>query len=223
MELFVGRCRDVATRRDGLLGVSGAIFSYPRGWSSAIEDDVVDESGRAYSNGQAYQGGAVDGAQFFQGVAVGDAHVVNGRGGGLTDVAAHGPADCLGVALAVAVPFLGQAESARENEGLTALVGAQVNVAAAERQTVGLAHGRQADDLDGHIEVRNHAPNDAQLLGILLAEVADIGLDDVEELADHGGDAAEVAGAVLAFETSGDRPDIDEAAEARRVDLRRVG
>ena len=52
-----------------------------------------------------------------------------------------------------------------------ALVGAQVDVAARQGQAVGLAHGRAADHVDRERQVRDHAPDDGELLVVLLAEV----------------------------------------------------
>ena len=65
----------------------------------------------------------------------------------------------------------------------------------AHRQPVGLAHGRQHLDPHREVEVAGHAADHDRLLGVLLAEVGDVGADDVEELGDDGGDAAEVLGA----------------------------
>ena len=89
--------------------------------------------------------------------------------------------------------------SARESAvGALALARVEVGVARAHRQAVGLAHGRQHLDPHREVEVADHAPDHRRLLGVLLAEVGDVGADRVEELGDDGGDAAEVARAAPA-------------------------
>ena len=79
-----------------------------------------------------------------------------------------------------------------------------------------------ASTLTGHVEVADHAADDRELLGVLLAEIGDVGLDGVEELGDDGGDAAEVLGAALrrvALEDLGEALDLDPGREALWVDL----
>ena len=115
------------------------------------------------------------------------------------------------------------ARSARESAAARSRSpGLQVGVARAHRQPVGLAHGRQPLDPDGDVEVADHAPDHRQLLGVLLAEVGDLGLDRVEELGDDGGDAAEVPGAAprrVAVEHLGQALDLDRGREALGIDL----
>ena len=71
----------------------------------------------------------------------------------------------------------------------------EVGVARRHRQAVGLADGRQDLDLDREVEVADHPPDHDGLLGVLLAEVGDVGADRVEELGDDRRDPAEVLGA----------------------------
>ena len=71
---------------------------------------------------------------------------------------------------------------------------AQVAVARAHGQAAGLATGRYTDDFHREEQVADHAADDRQLLEILLAKAGDIRLDDMEQLAGHGGDATEMAG-----------------------------
>ena len=118
--------------------------------------------------------------------------------------------------------------AARARESATARSrsrGVEVGVARAHRQAVGLAHGRQHLDPQREVEVADHAPDHRRLLGVLLAEVGDVGADDVEELGDDGGDAAEVLGAAargVAVEHLGQAAaDLDRGGEALGVDLAR--
>ena len=50
----------------------------------------------------------------------------------------------------------------------------------------------RADDLDRQVEVAGQAPDDQQLLVVLLAEDRDVGLALDQQLGDDGGDAGEV-------------------------------
>ena len=75
------------------------------------------------------------------------------------------------------------------------------------------------DDLDGIAQVGGHAPDDEQLLGVLLAEVRAISPDEVEQDGDDGGDAIEVSGPGRALERQRDRPHPDRRVVTRRVDL----
>ena len=68
----------------------------------------------------------------------------------------------------------------------------------------------------------NQAPNDGELLRVLLSEVRELRPDDVEELQADGRDAAEVAGPVRALEASRQLLDLDPGLEAGRVDLVRL-
>ena len=70
--------------------------------------------------------------------------------------------------------------------------GVRYDVAARHGEAVGLAHGRAADDLDRERQVGRHAPDDRELLAVLLAEVGAARSGDVEQLRHHRGDAGEV-------------------------------
>ena len=101
---------------------------------------------------------------------------------------------------------------------LAALAGREVAVARREREAVGGAHGRHAGDLDAERQVARHAAHDHELLVVLLAEERALRPHEAEEARDHGGDAAEVAGACTALELAGQRAGIDRRGEALRVD-----
>src|SRR5205085_9753161 len=94
---------------------------------------------------------------------------------------------------------------------------AEVDVAAAHGQAVRLAHDGADDDLDREIQVAHHAADHDHLLGVFLAEVGALGSEGVEQLGHHGGDAAEVAGAVLALQGRGDFLDVHPGLKTRRV------
>src|SRR5260370_29047616 len=79
-----------------------------------------------------------------------------------------------------------------------ALVGRQVRVARTHRKAIGLAHGRNRDNLEVEIEIDYHTLDRTQLLKILLAEERGIWLYDIDQLRHHGRDAAKMALAVVA-------------------------
>ena len=71
----------------------------------------------------------------------------------------------------------------------------------------------------GQRQVAGHAPDDHDLLGILLAEVGALGADEREEDGHHRGDPVEVPRSSGALERCGHGADADERVEARRIDL----
>ena len=101
------------------------------------------------------------------------------------------------------------------------MIGRQVDVAAADGEAIRFSDGGYADDFEGEVEVPGHASDDNQLLGVLLAEIGAVGLDDVEELGNNGGDADEVAGPRGAFVEIGDGAGVDPGVGAGAVHLLR--
>ncbi len=154
---------------------------------------------------------------------MGNAHVVDVGEGFLGEGVAHGGAEGVGVALAVGGEVVGEGEGAVEDAGGAALIAVEVAVAAGHGEGVALADGRDGDDVDGQGEVVDHAADDEELLGVLLAEVTAVGRQDVEELEHDGADAAKVAGAVLALKALADGAGLDPRAEAFGVHLGRGG
>ena len=78
------------------------------------------------------------------------------------------------------------------------LFGRQVLVAAGQRQSVFRAPRIDGNNPHGDVQIVRHALDDGQLLIIFFAEAGGIGLHDVEQLAHHGGHAAEMVRAELA-------------------------
>ena len=113
----------------------------------------------------------------------------------------------------------GGLQRARQRQRALALAVAQAHVAARQRQPVGLADGRADLDPHGDVEVAHEPADDRDLLGVLLAEVRDVGPGDVEELRHDGRDAVEVRlPARRALQRRGDAGDADARREAGRVD-----
>ena len=126
-----------------------------------------------------------------------------------------------GVALALGGERLGGAQAAAERDGGRAVLRAEVGVAAAHREAVGLADDRPDDELDVvEVQVGHQARDDGHLLGVLAAEDGPVGPHGEQELGDDGGDAAEVLGPRRALEArrSG-RSTVIAVPKPSRVDL----
>src|SRR5215472_16550830 len=92
---------------------------------------------------------------------------------------------------------------------IRALLRVEIRVSARKRHTVGFTYRRNDLDLDGEIEIGDHAAEHDRLLCILLAEKEPLRTYDVVELCDHGCNAAEVSGANRALKHRCDRSDVD--------------
>ena len=68
------------------------------------------------------------------------------------------------------------------------------------RQPVRVAYGRGAEDPHAQLQVGRGAPDQRQLLVVLLAEHGDVRADQAEQLGHHGQHAGVVAGAARALE-----------------------
>ena len=77
---------------------------------------------------------------------------------------------------------------------LGAQVSGQIFIARTHSQPIRLAHRRAGDDVGGQCQVDRHAPDDHDLLGVLLPEVRPIGAHEGEQDRDDRRDAFEVPG-----------------------------
>ncbi len=111
------------------------------------------------------------------------------------------------------------AEGAAENERLAAIVRGKIAVAGAHGQAIRLADDGADDQFEIEVEVADHATQDGDLSGILLAEEGFVRGDDVEQLGYDGGDAAKVAGAGGAVEAILDFFDLNEGGGAVGIHL----
>ena len=102
---------------------------------------------------------------------------------------------------------------------LGSLRGRQIHIAAAHRQTVRLADDGANDDLDVDVQIFDHPPQYRGLLVILPAEERGAWADDVQEFADHGANAAEVARSARSTHCFGEVIDFHERLEAGSVHL----
>ncbi|KAI3477902.1 hypothetical protein L1887_60209 [Cichorium endivia] len=141
----------------------------------------------------------------------------------------QGLADALGIVFAGPVRLipdvLARLERTIENGSDLPRVGGEVGVATAEGEVVGgVAAG--GDDTEvfgrrrmGKDEIRDESTQDDRLLDVLLSKVGAVGLDDVKELGDDGGDAAEEGGAAAAFHLMAEAFDLDKGADLIGNDL----
>ena len=138
--------------------------------------------------------------QFHQAVGIGRADVLNLRQRFGRQHRLHLGAQQVGVTCARFPGLLRRAERAVERRRGAALFGRQVGVATAHGQAVCLAHGGAHHDLQIEVEVERHRLQDTRLLGILLPKIGARGPGQVEQLGDHGGDAAKMARPAGAFQ-----------------------
>ena len=75
-------------------------------------------------------------------------------------------------------------QAAINNRRLPALTRIEISISARQCQSVRLADGRTRDDFDRHVQIVYESPNNGELLGIFLAEVGPIRLNDVEQFGD---------------------------------------
>ncbi len=116
----------------------------------------------------------------------------------------------VGAALAVGYERLDVADGAAEREGLRALGRAEVDVARANGEAVGIADDGAYDDFDCEAQIGDHAAEDGDLGRVFLAEEGEVGLGGDDKLGDDCGDAAKVAGARSAVEAVAEAGDFDK-------------
>ena len=85
-------------------------------------------------------------------------------------------------------------QRAAQHQRLLTLFGVEIRVARTHGQAVSLAHDGAHHDLHIHVEVADHLAQHRHLRGVLLAEECAVGANNLEQFADHRGDAAEVSG-----------------------------
>src|SRR5450830_1178882 len=100
-------------------------------------------------------------------------------------------------------------QAAIQRRRLGPLLFVEKAVARGQRQAVGGAYGRFADDLDRHVQVMHQLPDHRQLLEVLLTEYRQVRLDHVEQLADHRRHAFEMPGTAGAAQAFGELRDAD--------------
>ena len=160
-----------------------------------LDEGVVDEAGGADARRHGDEHPAVDGRDRLEAVGVDEREVL-----GLDAVhrGAGGGGDRARRRARRRRPRPRRRAGARESAtARSRSSGVEADVAAGQREAVGLAHGRDDLELDRQVEVAHHPAQDRDLLRVLLAEEGDVGRDDVEQLGDDRADAGEVARAAL--------------------------
>ena len=190
---------------------------------AGVQRHVVDQAHAEHAGGHehAVHGIIIHGVSFLH-VTVHDREVVGHRlrlGGQHIQSGLTQPR---GVALAARVGRLHGPQRARKDGGAFQLLRRKVRVAAAQGQPGLRADGRHAHDLHRHVQVGDHAPDDRQLLPVLLAEVRPGGLHQVQQFQDDRGDTREVAGPRRAVQRLADAGEFHARAEASRVHVPRL-
>ena len=197
-----------------------------------LEGEVVDEADVAEPHGGKDGGGLLTTSTTGASVCESTISRYSNRARGSASIREFPRATrSLGVVLAGCECISDDAQCLHDAHRRLTIVGAETLVATRDRQPIGLAHRRDLDDLDVHVEVGDHAPDDRQLLKVLAAEHRDIGPDGAEQLGDDGGDATEVSRAPGSLERrrpasparrgSGSPPDTSPRPSARTPRRRR--
>lgn len=100
---------------------------------------------------------------------------------------------------------------------------AQITVARTERQTIGGAHRRYADNVDIIAHVPHQLTNKRQLLKVLFAKAGHVRLYQIEQFADNRGHAAKMARAAFAFQDIGEARHIDKGLTVQTVRINHRG
>ncbi len=158
-----------------------------------LEREVVDQAHPTHVRGERQQSRLAQLRHGFERVGIDEREVV-GHDVGRVQRRARGVQQRLGRALAGGGPLHGGAERSVQRTRAHARGGVEQDVAAGERQPVGLAHGWAHRHAHRQIQIGHQTPDHHDLLGVLLAEVGHVGQAHAEQLGDDGGDAAEVLG-----------------------------
>ncbi|MBA7619808.1 hypothetical protein ES703_27149 [subsurface metagenome] len=98
----------------------------------------------------------------------------------MLDDGGHLLAEVAGVSFSLEVESLRHGECLVEDGGGLALLGIEVGIPTAHRQSVRLTHRRQGNHFHFQVQVGDHFLDNYCLLGVLLPEVGFVGLHDVE-------------------------------------------
>ena len=180
---------------------------------------IVDQPRRSHARGDRQHGRAIHHLHFFQRDRIDRRHVVDGKML-LEQQVLDAGVQPAGVADAALHIRLGAEQAPADRQRPLALVGRQVLVAAAHRQSARLAEGGAGDDLDRKIQRLGHRREDAKLLKILLPEDSEFWLDDIEKLRDYLAHAAKMPRPMRAIEHLCQRRQIDhDVRQPRTVHL----
>src|ERR1035441_2820072 len=91
-----------------------------------------------------------------------------------------------------------------------AFASAEVNVSGTEGQAVRVTHDGADHNFRANAEVRDHAAENGNLGSVFLAEEGAVGFTGNQQLGDHGGHTAKMAGSGLAVQTIARAFDLDK-------------
>ncbi len=192
----------------------------PLAQRSLADGDVVDEARLPDEGGDGQDAGTVDHRHRLQRARVDQLQVIEAIDVELGARCRHQDGWVL---LAARRPCPRGEQRSRQRQGARALGRRQVGVARRHRQTVRLTHRRNAHDPDAHVQVGHHAADDRQLLVVLFSEQRHVRPNQVEQLANDGGHADEVARAVGTIEAALQLANLEVRLEAARVHVPRAG
>jgi hypothetical protein len=210
------------TRRPrGEHGVDAPLAALTRARSRTrlAQHDVVEQSGAPAPGGEHGERASPRDVHGLEGLGVGQGRVVGDEVRFAGEHGARGGDERRCRALAGGERVLRGGERLRDAARAGALVGAQVHVAARQREPVGLAHRRRDHHLDREVEVGDHGAHERGLLRVLLPEHGHVRRDEVEELRHDGEHAREMARPNGALPPVGHRAGHHAHARLARVDL----
>ena len=211
-------------------GPGGAIDGNDR--RAAHQEHMVDQTGGATEGRRRQEQGV--GLQRFswpQATGLHRLHIVHHQAS-LEQVAAHRLGEGRHRGPTLEVPGAGQnllgrrRQAAGQGQGLLLLAWAQIAVAGAQGQAIGLAQGGAAAHLQGQAQVGHQAPQHHQLLPILFPQPKHIGPHQGQQPGHHRGHAGEMARPAAAAEPRRQgvgRLEPGELGRAAGVDLGRAG
>ena len=193
---------------------------------------MVDEAGGAAEGRRRQeQGAGLQGFRWPQATGLHRLHIVHHQAG-LEQVAAHrlGEGRHRGRTLEVlgtGLNLLGcRRQAAGQGLDLQLLAWAEIAIAGAQRQAIGLALGGATAHLQGQAQIGHQAPHDHQLLPILFPQPQHIGPHQGQQPGYHRGHASEMARPAAATEPRHQgvrRLDPAELGRAAWIDLGRAG
>ena len=186
-------------------------------------DHIVDQARGAEIDGQGDEPAGPRVRGRLERFGVHDFDVVDAGGGFAAEEAADEAGHGVRTALSGPEDGFRLGQAAAERYGGPAVRRAEIFVARAEGQSVGLAHDGPDLDPDAEVEIAGHPLQDEGLLGVLPAEISRVRPDDFEQLEDDGADAAEMARPGLPAKLVLQAFDLDVRAKAGRIHVSRLG
>src|SRR3989304_3034854 len=182
-----------------------------------IDHKVVDETCLRKADREQRDAWTFHRLQRLEGTGMAHGHIINRGGGSLLDHPTHPLRQPSGIPLPPPDLISGPPEGPVHPRGLPPLTRREIDVARGHGKPIRLPDGGQHDHLDIHIEIPDHARDDARLLVILLAKVGAVRFHDMEKLRHDRRYSPEVPGAGRAFPPARESLDLDEGRVPVRI------